>query len=237
MPDTLALACVLLLLAVHNVVIEHLAWWLYVPANVTTAACLIALASAAGVGTADMGLSASATGPSVGVGVASGLAVASVVVAAVVPATRRLFADRRMDGVGPLGTAYRAAIRIPLGTVVLEEVAFRGVLVALLGLVAPLGWAVVVACVLFGLWHVVPTVAALDVNGLAADRTDRALVLAGTVTVMAGAGLFLCWLRLATGSLAAPAIVHIAVTATATVAAYAVSRLGDRTAPALGAHR
>ena len=151
-----------------------------------------------------------------------GLAAAVVVVtAAAVPTTRRFFDDRRMAGVGLAGTVYRAAVRIPLGTVLLEEVAFRGVLLALLAAVVPLGWAVAVSCVLFGLWHIVPTAALLDVNCIA---RDRALILAGSVAAMAAAGLLLCWLRLATGGVAAPAAVHASVTATATVAAYVVQR-------------
>ena len=122
---------------------------------------------------------------------------------------------------GLAGTGYRAAVRIPLGTVLLEEVAFRGVLLALLAAVVPLGWAVAVSCVLFGLWHIVPTAALLDVNCIA---RDRALILAGSVATMATAGLLLCWLRLATGGVAASAVVHASVTATATVAAYVVQR-------------
>ena len=225
----IAAACAVALLVVHNVVIERLAWWMYVPACLTTAAGLVALGAAAGLTVADMGLYVRSpgagllAGPAVPVGVI--VVTVIVVVAAVVPTTRQLFADRRMAGVGPAGTAYRTAVRIPLGTVLLEEVAFRGVLIALLAAIVPLGWAVAATCVLFGLWHLVPTTAALDVNGIAIARArDRAAVLAVTVGAMAVAGALLCWLRLATGSIAAPAVVHVSATATATAAAYAVQR-------------
>ena len=219
----IAAGCAIVLLTAHNVVVERLAPWMYVPACLTVTGGLVGLGAAAGLSAADMGLTLQQQQQQrPGAGLLAGLAAAVVVVtAAAVPRTRPLFADRRMAGVGPVGTAYRAAVRIPLGTVVLEEVAFRGVLLALLAAVVPLGWAVAVSCVLFGVWHLVPTAALLDVNRLA---RDRALILTGSVVAMAAAGLLLCWLRLATDGVAAPAVVHVSVTATATVAAYVVQR-------------
>ena len=72
------------------------------------------------------------------------------------PATSALFLDGR--AAGPLGAAlFAALVRIPLGTAVLEEVAFRGVLPGLVGG----GWwrATLVSSGLFGLWHVLPSTA------------------------------------------------------------------------------
>ena len=214
-----AVACAVVLLAVHNLVIERLPTWMYVPACITVAGGLVGLGAAAGLSAADMGLTLH---QQPGGGLLVGLAAAVVVVtAASMPTTRRCFADRRMAGVGLAGTAYRAAVRIPLGTVLVEEVAFRGVLLALLAAVVPLGWAVAASCVAFGLWHIVPTAALLDVNCIA---RDRALIVAASVAATAAAGLLLCWLRLATRGVAAPAAVHMSVTATATVAAYTAQR-------------
>lgn len=130
------------------------------------------------------------------------------------PGTRPLLADQRMAGVGAKGTAWRAFVRVPLGTVVLEEVAFRGVLPVLL---SP-----VVASVLFDLWHVLPTARTLDTNGLARSGGARALAVAGAVAVTTVVGMVLWELRVATGSLLAPALVHAAANSGATVAAYLV---------------
>lgn len=222
----IAAACAVALLSLHNVVIERLAPWMYVPACLTVTGGLVGLGAAAGLSAPDMGLTLDHQHPAAGL--LAGLVVAGVVAAtAAVPTTRRFFADRRMAGVGRAGTAYRAVVRIPLGTVLLEEVAFRGVLLGLLAAVVPLGWAVALSCLLFGLWHIVPTAALLDVNRIA---RDRALILAGSVGAMTAAGLLLCWLRLATGGVVAPAAVHMSVTATATVAAYVVQR-GTRSRP------
>jgi uncharacterized protein len=216
----IASACAIALLSVHNVMIERLAPWMYVPACLTVAGGLVGLGTAAGLSASEMGLTVAHQHP--GPGLLAGLAVAgAVVAAAALPTTRRFFADRRMAGVGLAGTAYRAMVRIPLGTVLLEEVAFRGVLLGLLATVVPLGWAVALTSVVFGLWHIVPTVTLLDVNCI--DR-DRAVIVAGSVATMTAAGLVLCWLRLATGGVVAPAAVHVSLTATATVAAFVLQR-------------
>ena len=74
---------------------------------------------------------------------------------------------------------------------------------------------------LFGLWHVVPAARTLETNGV---RRYRATWVAIAVVLSAGAGAVLWELREATGGLAAPALVHVAVNSGATVAAYVVLR-------------
>ena len=207
----------LAVLTVHNLGVERLRPALYVPACWATTAALVGLARWAGIEAGDLGISAA--GIRVGL-VVGGATLLMVVVAGLIPATRPLFADRRMAGVGPLGTAYRAAVRIPFGTVLVEEVAFRGVLLALVGGLAGTGWAVAVSSALFGLWHVVPVRATLRTNGVA---PGPALV-GGAVVALALVGAGLCWLRLATGGLAAPALVHASACAGATVMAFFVVR-------------
>jgi len=90
-------------------------------------------------------------------------------------------------------------------------VAFRGVLPVRLSPGAAAG--------LFGLWHVLPTARALEVNGVRARWPVGVAVLA-----TAAAGMVLWELRVATGGLVAPALVHVAVNSGATVAAYLVMR-------------
>ena len=186
---------IIAVLVVHNLVTNLWAadrW--YVRANLATAALVVWMSGAA----LPVGSAAAA--------VASGL----VVLAAVgVAATVRppLFVDRRMAGVGGRGTAWRALVRIPLGTVVLEEVAFRAVLPAVLSPMA--------AAALFGLWHVLPTA-----NGV----TRSPALIAAAVAVTAAVGLVLWELRVATGGLLAPALVHWAAGGGAVVAAYLVMR-------------
>lgn len=198
----MTVALVLGVLVLHNLLTNL--WftdrWTYVPVNLVTAASLVAVSG--------VGVPAGAWWPAVA---AAAVVLATIaLVGAVAP---RVFADQRMAGVGVRGTAWRALVRIPLGTVVLEEVAFRAVLPALLPPVAAAG--------LFGLWHIAPTVKALDVNGV---RRQRALTVTGAVAVTAVVGLVLWELRVATGGLAAPALVHMAANSGATVAAWVVLR-------------
>ena len=117
-------------------------------------------------------------------------------------------------------------VRIPVGTVLWEEVAFRGVLFAVLARFLLVRAAKGIGAVVFGLWHVRPTLGGLDTNDLADGTAARigavALVCAGTAV----AGVLFTWLRLRSGSLLAPALLHLATNTLGTVAAAAAHRLG-----------
>ena len=224
-----ALAGVVAVLVVANVVgnLRVPAPW-YVPANLGVTAVVVALARAGGVPCAELGLAMPGAAHRLGPSIALAVGVALVVLAlAVVPRTRPLCADQRMAGVGGRETAYRAVVRIPLGTVVLEEVAFRGVLLALLSRLAPFGWAVAGSSMLFGLWHVLPTMAALDANEIARSRAARRVAVLAAVASTALAGAALCWLRTVTGSLLGAALPHATANSTATAAAFLVLRSRD----------
>ena len=200
----MTVALVVGVLVLHNLLTNL--WftdrWTYVPANLATASGLVAVSGVA--------VPAGAWWPGV-----AGAAVVVAAIALVATVAPRLLADQRMAGAGARGVAWRALVRIPLGTVVLEEVAFRAVLPALL---SPAG-----AAALFGLWHIAPTARAMEVNGM---RRHRAAAVAGAVAVTAAVGMVLWALRVATGGLAAPALVHIGANSGATVAAYVVLRRG-----------
>ena len=192
---------------------------LYVPVNLAVAGVVLVVARASGVSWGQLGLGPSSASRGAQVGAAAFLVVTAVlVVAALVPVTRPLFEDDRAAGLTGAAVAYHALVRIPLGTVVLEEVAFRGVLLALLGRVASTGVAVAWSSALFGLWHVVPTIEALHANDL-----DPSLApVAAAVAVTAAGGVVFCWLRLRSGSVAAPALTHVATNSVALVIAVVV---------------
>jgi CAAX protease family protein len=201
------------LLVVSNVVANRvLPSWSYVPWNLAVAGLLLAVATRSGLSRRQLGLQRWGSGAAWGVA-AAGLVVVVYAVALTVPATRELFADRRV-GVTGWALAYHALLRIPLGTVVLEEVAFRSVLPAFAVRQWGLLVGVSVASVLFGLWHVLPALGIVDVNPVAAQAFDgsggTALAVIGAVVATAVAGLVLCALRYRSGSVLAPAIVHIA---------------------------
>jgi membrane protease YdiL (CAAX protease family) len=125
-----------------------------------------------------------------GRGLAEGLVAAAALaivlaVAAILPATRGLFQDRRAEDASVVVLLYLVLVRVPLGTVTVEETLFRGVLLGL-GLRR---WsrrvAVAVSSVAFGLWHILPARQLTTFNpvteGLAGDPAGRALGVAAAM--------------------------------------------------------
>lgn len=218
------LALVVAVLATHNVVGNLVVpSALYVPVNLAVAAVLVAVARARGISWAELGLDGSAVGRGAALGLAAFLVVAGTLLAAAfLPATRPLFEDERVAGLTGSAVAYRALVRIPMGTVVLEEVAFRGVLLGLLRRATSTGAAVAWSSAMFGLWHVVPTVEALRTNQL----TPSALAVTAAVVATAAAGAAFCWLRLRSGSLVAPALTHVATNSVSLLIASSVLACG-----------
>jgi membrane protease YdiL (CAAX protease family) len=185
----------------------------YVPANLTAAAAFVALARGLGATWTDIGLRKERLGRGVRVGLVAAVPIAAVVAVGVaVPETRKYFVDQRVIGVGAGATLFDVLVRIPVGTAVCEELIFRG---ALLGVVlrhrTPVT-AVVFSSLMFGLWHVFPTLDTLHLNPVGSLvegsvlRTAEAV--AGAVAVTAAAGIGFSWLRLRANSIVAPIIAH-----------------------------
>ena len=130
----------------------------YVPLNLAATAAVTAAARRSGLSASDLGLrrdrlwAGARWGGAVAAVVAGALAVAWAV-----PALHPLLDDARVQRLSPGAVAYHALVRIPLGTVLFEEVAFRG---ALFGALAPTSGrvrAALASSAVFGLWHVRPT--------------------------------------------------------------------------------
>ena len=103
-------------------------------------------------------------------------------------------------------------MEIPFSTVLLEEIAFRGVIWGLLAAHRGPVAATVVSSALFGVWHVLP---ALDlartstaIGGQAVSWGRKVTVVATTVVGTAITGVLLAELRRRTGSLFAPIAIH-----------------------------
>jgi membrane protease YdiL (CAAX protease family) len=130
------------------------------------------------------------------------------------PGISDAYLDERVAGLSAGQVAYAALLRAPVGTALLEEVAFRGVLLAMLAQRIGLGRAVVGSSALFGAWHIVPAL------GLAADNAALGSALgsqpgwaAVAAVVAAGlAGAFLCLLRIRYDHLIVPFALHATAT-------------------------
>jgi membrane protease YdiL (CAAX protease family) len=211
-------------LATYNNVVGRHAWhnrW-YVPLNSGATGTVLAAAAASGLTGADIGF-----GPDswrlgrTGTALVGAVAAGWLIIAAV-PATRPVLSDKRSAGLDGRAVVYQAAVRIPVGTVLWEEVAFRGVLQASLRRVLPLPATIAVTGGIFGLWHIRPTWQALRTNGLAGDRRKAVARVSAVCAGMAAGGALLSWLREDSGGLAAPIALHLATNSGGAVAAWAV---------------
>jgi membrane protease YdiL (CAAX protease family) len=144
------------------------------------------------------------------------------------PTARPVLNDSRVTGLTGPQLAFQVLVRIPVGTVGWEEIAFRGVLQAALRRVLTEPAASVTASAMFGIWHIRPTIEALDGNERAPGRVARVAALAGIVMGTAAGGALLSFLRDRSGSLAAPAMAHLATNCAGALAGAAAGRLDRR---------
>lgn len=192
---------------------------------------LVLLARRAGLSWHDLGLSRRTLLPGLKYALGAVLAVAVVYAAgAAVPLTRPAFDDVRYH-LHPGAALLAAFIVVPLGTVLLEEVAFRGVLLGLINRHRGAAWASVTSSVLFGLWHILPSLRLDQANravgaALGADATGRVLAVLAAVGFTALAGLLLCELRRRSGSLLAAAALHWATNGLGLLLASALATAG-----------
>ena len=174
---------------------------------------LLVVAWAAGLTRAELGLTRWLSGLRWG-GAAAGLAILGYAVALVVARDELAgAADQSWPDVLLAGLVV-----IPLGTVVAEELAFRGVLWALLARRHSEWTATAVSSVLFGLWHVLPALGGGAANEVATGAlgggpAGTAARVAGTVLLTGAGGVVFCWLRMRSGSLLAPVLLHWALNA------------------------
>jgi membrane protease YdiL (CAAX protease family) len=190
-------------------------------------AALALVAWSAGASPADLGLSRAAVPAGIRYGAAAfGIVGVVVLLAAVVPRTQAILHDSRGDiTAGRL--LYELTVVVVLLTAVPEEFAFRGVL---LGSATALWgprratWA---TAILFGLWHIQPTLQTMSdnraVGAASTQAAGQVALVGGAVVVTSVAGLAFAWLRLRSRSLVAPILAHVATNGVALVAAWALA--------------
>lgn len=128
--------------------------------------------------------------------------------------------------------AFELGIRIPFGTALSEEVLFRGVLLGLLLNQGTL-FALVVSAICFGFWHIIPTLDTMLENDALTTLVEGRKGVSGlpvlvAVVVTTLAGVAFGWLRILSGSLVAPWLVHFCVNSCAIAGGYLVLRQKTR---------
>lgn len=225
------LALIIGVAAVSNVMTNRvLPGWAYVPWSLAFAATLVLIAVRLdGASAANLGLARADVGSGLRWGGTIFTAMALVyVVGIALPLTRDLFRDRRATAdTGEL--LRRMFLTVPFGTVLAEEVAFRGVILAAfrrrVGIVQAALW----SSLLFGFWHVLPSWGINNANPIVADEIGgstwgRAAAVIGSVIFTGIAGLLFCWLRERSKSLVAPIMLHLATNSLGYLGAYVVVR-------------
>ena len=207
-----ALLLIGLILAYGFILSRYVPERLHFAANAVASVLVIVYGFSCGLDLTAMGLGPHLITTGIVVATACSLAVMVVVglVTWLVPA-RYLSANSELTRSGKI--AYETAVRIPLSTALSEEILFRGVLLAVLLQY----WAVVpsmlVGSIVFGLWHVMPS---------SRDHARAAVLPIVLMTAIAGA--FFCWLRLLSGSIAAPWLLHWTFNTSALLAIHFVHR-------------
>jgi uncharacterized protein len=153
---------------------------------------------------ADIGLSKSRLGAGLKYSLAA-IIVISIALLAAYLINKKLFMDKRYDQ--SLKTALTAGLLLlPLKVVLFEELAFRGIMPALMKDLGSKPWIIlVISSVLFGLWHILtaPKSSSLTVAG-----HTNLLVIFGIFLATFAGGVILYLLRQHSGSLVAPIVAH-----------------------------
>jgi membrane protease YdiL (CAAX protease family) len=202
----------LTVLACHNLVQNYLLNERgYVTGNLAVSGLLVGMGRTAGLGWDEMGLHPARfrRGLRMGAWASAGAATAALL-ALGFPGIRILLEDERAAPTSGGPVWRRALVRFPLGTALFEEVAFRGVIPALLRRDhRPLA-AETRSAGFFALWHLIPTYRALAGNPLGKDMSAGRRVAAGAAGAAAagGFGLVFSAMRRHSGTLVAPWLAH-----------------------------
>lgn len=178
------------------------------PYNLAVGAFAVAVGRLGGLTVDDLGCSPTRARDGLRVGGSAFGLISAVLGAAAVAG---LLEDDRAEVSGG-EMALKALVVIPLGTVLVEEVAFRGALHGLLAQVTTPARGLVIGSLLFGLWHLPPI------------WHDGAGSLAVTFAATAVAGAGFTWLRRRSGSIVAPMFAHLATNSTTFALSWATNR-------------
>lgn len=127
--------------------------------------------------------------------------------------TRRAFHDERIKELSAGRLVFQALVEVPFGTVLFEEIAFRAVLFSMLARRFGVITAIVVSALLFGIWHVLPSVGTHESNPalgsvVGEGRRGNILAILASVLTTTAAGVLFTLMRIVSGSVVAPMGLH-----------------------------
>jgi membrane protease YdiL (CAAX protease family) len=239
----LQLALLLVMMLLASVTTFHVSRRWYVPLALIWTLAFVLFGRLIGLTWAQMGLTDWVMGLVwgggavliVSLGMAAGVAI---------PRLHPLFADERVLSASPAQVAHKSLVEVPLGTVALEEIVFRSVLLGLLTKYVSQGlqwshataWGVAGSAFLFGLWHILPALEMHDSHSMASALGSgwrgKVTTVLGTILATGSAGVLFAMLVVWSGSVLAPMGLHWAMNSTGSVAAWLVGRRIARDAAA-----
>jgi membrane protease YdiL (CAAX protease family) len=207
---------------ISNLVLDE-AW--HIPFQLGILGIAVLIAARAGTTWTSMGLRKDRTkrGFIIGGAIIGFIALAfsiAVAAAAIFPGLRPMFENTEVIENTTGFVLFQAFVRVPIATAFYEEVLFRGVIFGMLTRRNSPLLAALITSLLFGLWHIAPTIAdppnaQLDPNGLVDIAILAVLAVAGT----APAGLAFLWVRLYSNSVWASVLAHIGTNSVGILAA------------------
>jgi membrane protease YdiL (CAAX protease family) len=221
------LAAIVALALYANVVSnEILGEFWHIPFQLGILAIALIIARRAGTTWTSMGLRTDRLprGAKVG-GVVVGVIAVGIMIGVAIPATRDLFRDEKIVDASVGWILFQAFIRIPIATALYEEVLFRGIVFGMLVRRRSPWFAGIATSLLFGLWHILPTLDTIDTSpagDLFSGWIGITAAIAGAIigTALAGAGFLL--VRLSSNSTLAAVLAHIGTNSLAMLGALIV---------------
>lgn len=183
--------------------------------NVGGVAAMVTVARLLGLTWHDLGIGRGTWGAGLRWGGAA-IAVAVLGYGAVLVVAPHLLENPQLAGASPGALLLRGLVLIPLGTVLAEELAFRGVLQGHTVRSLSARVALSVTAVAFGLWHLT---VAMGPSAVPLPPTLQWTSALAVIAVTVVGGLALGWLRHRTGSVLAPIGLHLGTNAVGLVAA------------------
>lgn len=225
----LTIAAVLGVMLTVNLLNNRWAREHYLIVCLATSVLLVAIARTRGLSYADLGLARDTWAAGIfWSAVVTGVIVLGYAIAFALPWTRKGFWDERAAEHNWRGLLYHGALRIPLGTATMEEIAFRGVLLALLAAHFGLIWAVAISSLVFGFWHILPSLefhaASAMTDRLGDHRRAQLTSVLGTIVGTGVAGVGFCLLRIWTDSLLPCIAAHAALNGVGFVLSWSLAK-------------
>lgn len=202
--------------------------------NFGIAATAIMLGFGFGLTPRQMGISLYTIGSGIVIAaVASGVIAIATMLIALIPPLRKYFLGDNLSKASGKLIAFEAGIRIPFSTALIEEVLFRGVLLGLLLAHYNTFVALAYSSIIFGLWHIFPTIATLEQNDATAAAIQRKkhrkyTGIAGTVTITTVAGVLFGYIRILADSIIAPWLLHWTINASGVAGIYIARKVSQK---------